>query len=93
MSVSNFKFKRGFKSKAESTSDKFRRILGLKPYSPLPARQLAEHLCIEIIPPSKISGMTIGLLQIVNKSKEWSAITIQLINKKLLMIIITETQN
>mgnify|MGYP001465286761 CR=1 FL=1 len=86
MGLNNFKFRRGFKSDAEKKSTFYRNALKLNSHSPLPAKQLAEYLKIEVISPSKIIGMTDHLLNNINHSKEWSAVTIQIDEINLLLI-------
>ena len=55
--------RRGFKSWAEKKSIEFRRILGLQPFSAMPALRLAAHLGVIVIVPSAIPGIPAGVVK------------------------------
>lgn len=72
----NFKFRRGFKKEAEENAEKFRVALNRKPYEPLPAAFLAEHLKLEIKTPKEIFGGSGEALHTLVNTDEWSALTL-----------------
>ena len=84
--------KRGFKAKAERISTSLREELGLEPFSPLCAFDLASHLGVEIISPGSL-GLSPKELSILMGTKRigsgWSALT--LTNKHGQRIIIHNT--
>jgi Zn-dependent peptidase ImmA (M78 family) len=73
--MESFKFKRGFKTESEKKALEFREILGLKPYEPLSAVTLSQHLNIIIATPGEIFPKKSISYGVLTASKEWSALT------------------
>lgn len=67
----------GFKSHAERLSCEIRSTLSLRPFSPLPGKQLVAHLKVSLLQPADIPGIPADMLhRVLNGSSElWSAIT------------------
>lgn len=68
--------KRGFKTQAENHATEYRTLLGLKPYSPMSALSLAQHLGIKVLTPNEIPGVTDDIIKelVQGQGKDrWSA--------------------
>ena len=66
--------KRGFKAEAERKAIFYRKELGLKDRDPLPARDLAAHLKIQLLTPEDVPGITDEMLEnlLVVGKDNWS---------------------
>lgn len=84
--------RRGFKKEAEDLSIALRKELSLLPTDPLPARQLASHLGLELISPSDIPGLdSSSLTHLLSKARRnWSGI---LLRKGDLFLVIFNPTN
>lgn len=69
---------RGFKSWSDLQAEFFRKELGLKPFDPLCAFDLAEFLSVPVIPVTEVEGLSMEQLQLLNSSNHWSAVTIKI---------------
>ena len=71
-------FIRGFKSWCENTSVSTRSKLGLDPYDPLSAYELAKRLGVLVWSLDEVPGLTTETLNFLSSSKgdEWSAVTV-----------------
>jgi hypothetical protein len=65
-----------FRTICESIAVKVRHELDLWGYDPLPARQLAEHMQIDLYAPSELPGMSENDVAQAIGSSGWSAITV-----------------
>jgi Zn-dependent peptidase ImmA (M78 family) len=85
--VSKRLLKTGFRKNSEKMALSFRKGLGLNLFDPLPARELARHLKIEILTPKDITGLTQSEKKILlNKgAKEWSAVTVLIDNNYIII--------
>lgn len=67
----------GFKAEAERKSKRFRKKLGLDITDPLPARTLASHLDVLVMPPGNLPNFPETLVStLTKKHNDWSAATI-----------------
>jgi len=67
----------GFKAEAEQKSKRFRKKLGLDVTDPLPARNLASHLDVLVMPPGNLPNAPDTLVNTLTKrDNDWSAATI-----------------
>lgn len=69
---------KGFKTRCENISLQLRKELGIRKYSPLPARDLAQHLNVLLFEPSDIQGLSNNTLAVLTKrgNTVWSAVAI-----------------
>lgn len=67
-------------------AEKFRVDLNRKPYEPLPASLLADHLKLEIVTPKEILGISSEALRTLVNTDEWSALTLPCKSGKSLII-------
>lgn len=71
---------RGFKSRCEQVSRRYRRSLGVGPEEPLPWRRLADALDVTLWRPSDVPGLdaqTVRQLAVTDPGS-WSAVTVTL---------------
>lgn len=70
--------RKGFKSWCETQAEEWRRKLELQVHEPLPARQLADQLLIDVIEPGEIPDLpapTVNHL-LYHAARAWSAVTV-----------------
>lgn len=84
-------FERGFKTWCEKYAVEKRRTLGLAPYAPLDARELAKHLGIRIWTPHDVPGLSSETLAVLLRNDGvtascWSAVTL-VVEKKIVVIL------
>jgi len=84
-------FERGFKSWCEKLSLEFRAKLGLEPIDPLPARDLATHLGIQVRTTAEFSALSPSSQSILDGDDAWSAVTLEGSDKKLIILKATNT--
>jgi len=79
---------RGFKSRCENISARYRAQFGLQIEDPFPYRKLAESLGILIWTPADVPGLSSSHLTVLtdSDSSEWSAVTVT-VNQKSLIIV------
>ena len=80
--------RRGFKTWCESTVERYRTALGLKPEDPLNPENLAAHLSVVVWRPEEVPGLSeSNLQQLTNHdSDSWSAVTIRVGNTNLTIV-------
>jgi Zn-dependent peptidase ImmA (M78 family) len=80
--------RRGFKTWCENAARGFRRELGLEPFAPLDPRLLASKLDVKIWTPHNVPGLPAAALRQLTKtdSSSWSAVTICVAEKSLIVI-------
>ena len=71
--------RRGFKTWCETTAEKYRTALGLKPEDPLDPEVLAAHLGVIVWQPEEVPGLAESSLRRLTNhdSDSWSAVTIR----------------
>ncbi|MFN8288973.1 MAG: ImmA/IrrE family metallo-endopeptidase [Chitinophagaceae bacterium] len=79
--------RRGFKAEAERHAAFYRKELQLKERDPLPSRDLASHLKIQLLTPQEIPGITEDLLEVLlNTGKDnWSAAILRCDDKEFII--------
>jgi len=79
---------RGFKSRCENISARYRKNFGLHIEDPFPYRKLAESMGILIWTPADVPGLSPKHLKVLTESKssEWSAVTITVGLKSLIIV-------
>ena len=80
--------RRGFKTWCESTAERYRTALGLKPENPLNPENLAAHLSVVVWRPEEVPGLSeSNLQQFTNHdSDSWSVVTIRVGNTNLTIV-------
>lgn len=79
---------RGFKSRCEQTSGRYRRQLGVSLEDSLPYRQLAEDLGVTLWTPDDIPGLdgeTVRQLSVTDPGA-WSAVTVALDTRRVVVV-------
>jgi len=79
---------RGFKSRCEQTSKRYRRKLRVSLEEPLPYRQLADDLGVTLWTPGDIPGLdkeTVRQLSVTDPGS-WSAVTIKLDSRHVVVV-------
>ena len=80
--------RRGFKTWCETTAEKYRTALGLKPVDPLDTKALADHLRVIVWRPEDVPKLSKkSLRRLTNHdSDSWSAVTIRHGDTKLTIV-------
>ena len=80
--------RRGFKAWCETTAERYRIALGLKPEDPLNPEHLAAHLGVIVWRPEEVPGLAESSLQQLTNhdSDSWSAVTIRIANANLTIV-------
>lgn len=84
-------FERGFKSWCEKLSLEFRSKLGLKSVDPMPARDLAAHLVIQVRTTADFPALSADNQRILEGDDAWSAVTLEVADRKLIILKATNT--
>ena len=80
--------RRGLKTWCETTAERYRTALGLKPDDPLNPEKLAAHLGVIVWRPEEVPGLAESSLQrlINHDSDSWSAVTIRVGDTNLTIV-------
>ena len=80
--------RRGFKTWCETTAERYRTTLGLKPEDPLNPKHLAAHLGVVVWGPEDVPGLSESSLQQLTNhdSDSWSAVTIRVGDTSLTIV-------